>query len=451
MRASSFVLLVFAAPACVGGDDTNIVPDGGRDTSTSPDGSQPCSSNGPTCSDASTLQSCTGGMLTKTTCAFGCVSMGTPHCAVFQPDPPVTPADLTTMGVTDVVVSAAGFIDTGSGAIDNVRPANMSPTTAETHNGIVFQARAGVGVFIVQNFTLGDGITLKARGPNALAIVATQKATLKGTLDARGYDMTGLLCGNGTPGPGGAAGGGQTSGMGANGSGMGPGLGTGIYTTTAGAGGGAYGGHGGAGGGYPMSGGNPVMLVMPIVGGSGGGGSSEAYGGGGGGGVQIVSPIEIDIGGGANPGGINAGGCGGHGGAYGATGGGGGAGGIILLEAPVVSVLPQGGLAANGGAGSTGDSAADGSPGLLSNAYAGAPAGVGGYGNAGAGAYGADYDGVPGMAGTSQPGGSGGGSVGRIRVENQSGTLTVPTGAFTSPTLSTSTGSPATVGTIVTM
>lgn len=139
------------------------------------------------------------------------------------------------------------------------------------------------------------------------------------------------------------------------------------------------------------------------------------------------------IGGGTARGGVNVGGCGGGYGIMFNSGCGGGAGGTILIEAPSVSVLSTGVLAANGGGG--GSYSSVGGHGTLDATAAPGSPGTGDYGRAGDGAAGSDANGGWGLAGSAGGGGAGGGAAGIMRIHNLSGTLAPAPGAILSPTL----------------
>lgn len=456
--------LAFAA--CVG-DEPSVAPSGGQDDAAVGDGGGPgdgavtheggdtCTAGDPICVDGATLGTC--GSSDTQTCTFGCINVGGAHCGVMQPSLPVTASDLGTTGVTDVDVTADAFLDTDNGAIDNLRAANDSPSAREQKSGITYQLVGGVGVFIVKSLKVETGVALKLRGTAAAAIVATQTMTIVGVVDARGYDKSGALCAANVAGPGGSSGAATSDTPNGNATGAGGGLGVVGFTDTSGPGGGGYGGPGGAGGGYPLSAGGTAPLPGPIAGGFGGGasgasgGSNGAPGGGGGGAVQLVAGVSINVGGGANPGGINAGGCGGKGAAFGNTGSGAGSGGTILLQAPTLSIAATGVLAANGGGGSTGNGSGPGENGKLSNGLAIGAAANGGYGKGGDGSSALSPVGQPGGTGTK--GGGGGGGSGRIRLENVSGSVTPATGGIVSPKIDVDVDGgipPTTVGVLLT-
>lgn len=476
-RGSTAILfaLIAAAAACVGSDPdvASSTPDGGTtnggdgSTTTNPDGGLPadCTPGTKSCTDGTTLATC--GNPTPEKCALDCSPSGGAHCTVIQPALPVTTADLSMPGVGPLTITTDGFVDTATGAIDNVRPPNADPATAEVKSGIGFRRVGNVGVFTVKSFRVESGATLKLRGPAAFAIAAAERVEIIGIVDARGYDAAGVLCG--TPsttasldtshvaGPGGSPGGQRDNGKAGDAPGAGGAKGVAGFTSgSAGPGGGGFGGAGGNGGGFNNSGGAVVAMPSPIAGGFGGGGSggsggaNGANGGGGGGAVQLVAGISIEIGGGANPGGVNAGGCGGMGAAFGETGSGAGSGGAILLQAPVTTVKGNGVLAANGGGGSTGNSSPRAEHGKLGKGFAiGSPAN-GGYGKGGDGApgnVGTPEQMLAGSAGgTGTKGGGGGGGVGRIRIENRSGSMSVPADGVVSPVIATGATAATTVG-----
>jgi hypothetical protein len=432
-----FFLAIVGSTACVG--DTAVPTDSGAKDATPSDAGGDVTTCTPSCTNATTFHDCVA--QSDVACALGCVSTGTPHCAVMQPASPVTPADLTATGVSDLVISKLTTLHTDTGAIDGIRTANVDPTAHEVISQIGFQLFAGanVGVFTMKNFTVNDTIVVVARGGPALAVVAGDTISLLGTLDARGYRTDGSLCGGSTPsaiGPGGSAGG-ISAGNDAVGAGGGHGADVG------GGGGGGFGGTGGDGRKYtgeqaPSSvGGATVPFALPISGGFGGGANGAGDGGGGGGAVQLVAANAIKIGGGTKAGGVNVGGCGG----FGATnstfpntgGGGGGSGGEILLQSPAVTMLANGVLAANGGAG--GDGGGFGTAGLFSDQPAlPAPSSTS---LGGAGAAGSSLNGVSVTTGTMTQGAGGGGGVGRIRIDNAAGTITLPGGAILSPSMGT--------------
>ena len=477
---SSLVLaLGGVAVACVGDDPVTTTPgatsDGGQsdgpltgEAGTSEggmsDGGGPCVPGTKTCVDGTTLGTCGDPATQK--CALDCSTVGGAHCTIMQPTAPVVPDDLTTVGAAALTINASALVDTDTGAIEGIRPPNGDPGALELKSGIAFRRIGNVGVFSVKSFTVNTGATLKLRGTSAFALAAAETITVVGIIDARGYDAAGVLCGtpNTTPasdtayvaGPGGSPGGQRTGANNGSATGAGGGKGVAGFTSgSAGAGGGGFGGRGGNGGGYAISAGGSVAFPSPIAGGFGGGasggsgGANGQSGGGGGGAVQLVAGISIEVGGGANPGGVNVGGCGGTGAMFGETGSAGGSGGAILLQAPSISMKALGVLAANGGAGSTGSTGTRAGHGTLSRSTALGSAAVSGYGKGGDGAPGNPpntplLDGENGGTGTK--GGGGGGASGRIRLENRSGSIAVPADGIVSPPIATGATAAGTVG-----
>jgi len=217
---------------------------------------------------------------------------------------------------------------------------------------------------------------------------------------------------------------------------------TGEYWLGAGGGGGAL--AGGAGGeahasGTGLAGGSAVGMadIVPLAGGCRGGtllhndGSIASRGGAGGGALQFVSRQAIRVvRDGTDIGILDVGGLGGGGNAAG-----GGSGGALLLEAPIVVVDGAGvGLFANGGAGAGGACGVKGN-----DAIVGAQPAVG----VACGANTAGGDGGTGSTGPTAGAngtcgsicsigyklGGGGGAVGRVRVNTQSGAFAVSSGA----------------------
>lgn len=301
-------------------------------------------------------------------CPLGCDD-ATGACFV----PSNVPADLVDPTAGDLDTTGLGpmvRMDTDDGSIMGEGGMVIRPpvTGHDAGSGITFVVHSqgeglpAIGVFSVGSLTVPPGMTLRAEGSNALAILASGSITVAGIIDV---SATGPR-----PGPGGGPGGE----MGEPGQGACPGqsaLGTALTThhCSAGGGGGGFGGTGGAGGdaetecSYPGgAGGGPCgsAQLSPLQGGSGGGGGGLAQedeaafagtGGGGGGAVQLVAVTSIYI---ADGGGIRAAGDGG-GECNTSGGGGGGAGGGVLLESASVTVTSGGIIAANGGGGGAGD------------------------------------------------------------------------------------------------
>lgn len=449
----SAVALAAAGAACVGDDPAVVTPSGNEDdassTSDAPGGddSGTCAVG---CADPSTLARCDG---TTETCRFGCNEMGGAHCAVIHPSGLVLPEDLATTGVGAVSIAANTRFVTDTGVIDGVRGANVDPLKMEVIDGIGFRLAIDgphrVGIWTFESLEIPEGVTIRFTETNPVALVAQKTIAIVGVVDARGYDLAGTLCADAVAGPGGFRGGVMAPGLG-------PGGGLVPSTDAAGRSGAGHGGVGGAGG--PV-GANPgadggvaygTPTLIPLVGGSGGAGSSQLTGpgGGGGGAIQIVAGEKISIGGGATTGGINAGGCHGKSTVFNAPGGAGGSGGSILVETPLLELLPNGAIAANGGGGGA-DGTTNGEPGPLTPGPAdGAPGAppTHGFGGVGSGGTMAETGDGRGGASGNTTGGSGGGASGRIRINNRSGTFTPPPSTVISPRLGIATNPPSTVG-----
>ena len=419
-----------------------------------------CTAGASSC-NGSTLVSCPDGTAEiMTTCSLGCSTSGGAHCEVLYPRAPVSRGDFDTTGLTNISFSVGGGISTESGLIGAaatpIRHANSDPNTYEVHDGIGFHVVAipgqtgKLGIYTFKSMTLVPGQNLNAYGANGLALVSASDMTINGVVDVTCAGNVFLAGGgpNAKPylaGPGGGAGG--QPGTNNSGVSVAPGGGGAGADNThqGGGGGGAYadiGGTGGAEGANPGGAGGAAygdaMLTM-LLGGSGGGAGgqggkpNQSFGGGGGGIAFLVAQGQLTIGAGAQLGGVNAGGCGGTADMM-VGGGGGGAGGAILLQAGTVHIAAMGGVAANGGGGGAANAAAstnsNGKAGALSaTAAAGGTGGSAGGGAGGAAAVTAGQIGI----GSGNSGGGGGGSVGRIRIESQTGAAVVDVGGFSSP------------------
>ena len=323
----------------------------------------------------------------------------------------------------------------------------------KVHKPSIAAARS-TGVFVVKTFNIAGGL-LRIKGQNAFALMASGKIIVGGVIDATGGpgacpSNTSTTKKPSCAGPGGYRGGCQQTNTVDDG--FGPGRGFAQKSYPDGAGGGGHGGKGGNGGGKQHgNGGSPYgPSLTALVGGSGGGGFGvgsmtlkRSCGGGGGGAVQLVSSSSIEV----VAKGINVGGGGGD---YGDSnaGAGGGSGGLILLEAPVVSVksVKDGVvLAANGGGGGAGGSSgAAGETGALScsPAKGGTTPYDAGGGNGGAGT---NLNGAGGKACNWCKSGGGGGAAGRIRIHTAAGKASLGSGCATSPAPTTTAFSQGTV------
>lgn len=448
--------------ACVG-DDPAASGSGGTSGNPSGDGGTPSADGSSetdgeacavTCSDPSTLKRCDG---TTETCLFGCDTAGGAHCKAVYPSGLVLPADLSTPGVKAIKIEQNKKLVTDTGEIENLRAANVDPLQMEVKDGIGFRLaddKQGhkVAIWTFDSLEIVDNVTIRFTSTNPAALVAAKSVTIAGVIDARGYNGSGTLCGDTSPGPGGFSGGATTAAGGGPGGGVLAKAGSG-----GGPGGGGNGGIGGKGGpGYDAglsSGGDggaayQTPTLIPLVGGSGGAGSASSTGGGGGGALQIVAVEAITIGAGSSPGGINAGGCNGGAGFFGSTGGGGGSGGSILLETRTLTIASNGHIAATGGGGGSGNGGAA-TPGQLDfGGTGGAQSSDYGFGGLGASGTPVVNGGGGASAKTSSgAGGAGGGAVGRIRINNRTGSFTPPPNSM-APQLNIADNPPATVGTL---
>lgn len=271
-----------------------------------------------------------------------------------------------------------------------------------------------MGLFVTKNLKIEPDMRVVVVGNRPLVIAAVDSVKIEGTIAAT-VDSIYEEYANG----GGYSGASKFSTGGGRGGGQGE-------SSTSPPGGGGHCGVGGSNndntGGKAY--GNPTLV--PLLGGSAGGGSEYGAGGGGGGAIQIVAGTSIHING---AGVIHVGGGGGDFSVTDRPGGGGGSGGSILLEAPDVSVF--GTLAANGGGGTVPGSSAKGSNATPdSHPAKGATSNKGQGGDGGAGLL------IDGQHGQGERA-SGGGAVGRIRINTQSSEATVGAQAVISPALST--------------
>ena len=365
-----------------------------------------------------------GGVPATTACPFGCTDVGgAARCQSLVPTQPVSANDVAFAGLSPVTLTTTVIFDTTTGAITDgsgatIRDANTSVSPgalAEVHQGIAFHTlETSFVIWTFGGLDVAAGATVLFKGGARVAIASQSSLSIRGLVDARGYDFSGAtpaLCSGSVGGPGGGIGGAATMAGGP--------AGAGGAGSASGGGGGGDGDVGGSGGGATMGGavrGTQALAGGIVFSGAGGGGPS-GVGGGGGGGLQLVAlgPVVID-GTGAARGGINLGGCGGK-----ASGGGGGAGGELLVEAATIELRANGGIAANGGGG--GGTSGDGQPGALSTTAA-------------AGGTGGGTGGVSGsLAGANSSTAGGGGGSGRIRFSTRSGMAVIDAAAVLSPAL----------------
>lgn len=320
----------------------------------------------------------------------GCGDDGAPGDEPDMPDsgvpappdaPPAVPVDVAHLPASAwfgsdalLVWSGDGLVDTTALRVDGASGQGwVLDTWAQTPEG------PELAVLHVTELIVAVGATVRVVGERPLVVVASDRISVRGRIDAGGRGPE--------PGAGGA------------GPGQGPGAGQpGLHNQTMDSGGGGAGHRErGARGGHACDPGVPAATsctaptspsggpggsaygdeaAQVLAGGSGGGtggtggddGCPGGPGGAGGGAVQLYAARSIEI---TPTGGIDAGGGGGRGGLSAgcpsSAGGGGGSGGVIYLQAPVIEHLGR--IAANGGGGGAGASAgvdgAAGSDGLL--------------------------------------------------------------------------------------
>ncbi len=369
------------------------------------------------CDDATdhyTDCSATGTIELEMDCPLGCAT-GAEKCLDVNPSNGLAP-----------------YLDVASSADPDVFPVSFTGTsTINTDTGGVTNNGLGIapetttfgGMRVIVFETLSIAGTLTVSGTMPLAIVVDGNVSITGTLDV---SANGAAGGPGRLTAGACLGSAGTSGGGGGGGGR---------YVNGGTGGDDDDGSSGAGGGSALA----DLDIVPLQGGCKGGNTGTpptngATGGGGGGAIQIVSRSSISI---TGSGVIDASGGGGvHNDASSAlaAGSGGGSGGGILLEAPqvivdgssvILSTKGGGGAAASSAAG-TGGSGTDGGIGAgvaAGGTFSGQPSG-------GAGGNESSNPGLGGDATTAgQDGAGGGGSVGLLRFNTTSGTVTPLNGA----------------------
>jgi hypothetical protein len=346
------------------------------------------------------------------------------------------------LGLTmQIVVDGNSTFNTDTGRINGqlARAQGAGVISGIGYEQVTF-GNTPLAVFYFHSLDVEPGGTIQFSGSRAVVFVIKTEADIEGDIDLGG--CTAGAC----PGPGGGNGTLHTATGGGCGGGGG-GITNAANNGDSGGGGGAGGGSGAKGGdddenGTILAGGAGGVAcipetLQPLTGGSGGGGGGPGIvtgprGGSGGGALQITALGAIAIsgvidaggggggGGGADPNGSNAG-----------AGAGGGAGGAILLEAPFVSVSPNGVLVANGGGGGAGAGGTTAGPSGERGTRNATPA-AGGQrppSNGGAGGAGATAA-APGQSVVDNNAGGGGGGVGRIRiraaVKDLDGTISPP-------------------------
>jgi hypothetical protein len=429
------------------------LPDGGSLEAALPDGSsgdvdseQPqepsgCQHGALQCTQSVAQQCVNGAWQTLESCPLGCHSVE-PRCNRIKASNDIKQEWITgsKAGQSPFNPSVDVIIDTDSGAISPNLPGELvTNVSGEYDCGGGHKKR--MRVFSFTEVNIPEGVTVRVRGNNALAIVASGKIVIRGTIDAHGGRKACLSADLWCAGPGGFEGGRSASQSPSAGEGPGGG-GAGFAQQPAdndetGGGGAGYGALGGAGGdetdGPRHSGGSQGKpygkdSLVPLCGGSGGGAggggvgwTNSSHGGGGGGAVQLVSAQSVEIQCTAAACGVWVSGAGGqadHDSTYDDGGGGGGSGGAVLIEAPSVTIGPNALISAAGGGGAGGynneQNCIDGQDGPFSTAQA-----AGGGGVAAGGMGGGDVT-PQGAAGTGYGDGTagGGGAAGRIRVNS---------------------------------
>lgn len=372
------------------------------------------------------LGACTGGSCNA---AGACIPSG--------PAFPLTPTNFTASQLPPsagaVVLSCDVTIDTqaaGGGLGWTTCPGGAPMPQWTVVNGAM--------LLFFDSLAIGASATVTARGERPLIIAAQGAVVIDGTLTVSSVGFKGagseLSCGGGVGENGGAGGNPQTAG-GGGGGGFG-----------ANGGRGSEGDHGGDRGDRGDANGTPGLTPLRggCRGGDGGRASSGSGIGGRGGGAVQVTAGSITVNSGAT---VSSQGEGGRGGAANLRvgGGGGGSGGALFLEANRLTINPGAAVVANGGEGGEGSgfiNGTDGQSGQRSTERASSFF-VGCGGNGGAG--GSRDDGAGNArdpdCGSRSPGGGGGGSVGRIRL-NALDTCEVSGWAVVSPAPSSTSNCP---------
>lgn len=374
------------------------------------------------------VQTCdaNGAVSSTDPCPLGCFD-SEPRCRQLDPSNGLGAYVDMAPNAPDVDLSASTTVNTGTGVITS----NGSMITVPNFFIPAPTAAPGVRVFVVHNFHLASGMYLSVQDSTspdggftgiALAIVATGTIAIDGEIDIAGPGShadaactgdDGQNTDNGTREQTAASGGGGFATPGAKGGSLSaPGL----------AGGNASGTIGNATL-IPLRGGCPAGAIVTDNGRSG------PFGTVAGGAIQLSAAASITV-----NGVINADGGSSYPFQIAATSSGifgGGSGGGILLEAPVLTLGPQGKLLARGGAGGTSGLPPTGYV-LDANPISAPPCPTSPYcGRGGAGAApgvnaqaGQDAQYTTSSSVTSMETGGGGGGLGRIRVNTISGTYT---------------------------
>ncbi len=275
-----------------------------------------------------------GNVTAQTACPLGCFE-SEPRCRDIDPSNGLATYLDMVPNPADLDLSMGGTILTDTGVITD---STSQPVAAMTFLVPGVAGAPAIRVIVARNVTLGN-VTIAgsaAISPNPLAIVATGDIMIPGVVSVVAGNLTSGACigGSGSTG---------TTGTGADG------------PEVHAAGGGANATAGGTGGTVlddggqglqtpPAAGGTPTgtSAIVPLQGGCASGGShdltagtSSTFGALGGGALQLSSRTTVSVTGSIDASGNMEG----------------GAGGGVLIEAPAVTIGPQGSLLARGGAG----------------------------------------------------------------------------------------------------
>ena len=202
----------------------------------------PCLAASSSCANADTLRTCAGSgtQPVDTTCSWGCLATGGPHCGVLVPTgSAVGSGNLNPTGLA--ALDLQGTVDGNSGSIMGLRAMGSGVIS-----GVDYHLVNGVAVFRVASLHVVGLTTL--RGDHPIAFVSGGDIEIDATIDAQG------ACTGGGAGPGGHVGAAHGGNAAGNGGGTG---GTGSHDNCTGGGGGGDAGSGGNGGNTTTGGGLP--------------------------------------------------------------------------------------------------------------------------------------------------------------------------------------------------
>ncbi len=270
-----------------------------------------------------------GAGTTVVACSLGCAA-GASRCKTFEPSNGLGPALTQAASEPDVVFPSGTRINTDLAAVQDANGTSL-PVRVLTVTQV---GASSIVVLVAKSFSTAD---LTVTGSKPLALVADGPITIRGRLSARAFAST--------RGPGAqfsaACNGGDAKQYACS-------CTSACSTGAGGAGNAQLGGRGGAS--SVTNAGGALTTFSPLAGGCSGGDQLTsnglllvAEGGGGGGSVQLVSATKVAL---EADGLIDVGGGGGQSTA------GGGAGGLVVVEAPELTMVgPGAGVVANGGAG----------------------------------------------------------------------------------------------------